>query len=419
MWWIYGWVRAFEHAGPMFIKLGQWISCRSDVLPFKVCKALSSLQSGAKAHDWSYSAQILQSAHFHNGQSVLEACSYIIPHPIGVGAVAQVYQAFLNEPVAIKILHPGVVEQIQVDLSLLNIMGGWIDQLPFGYKYLCIPDEIRVFSKMMLDQTNLQTEKAHLEQFIKNFSASNSIQFPRPLFSNEQGSLLIESFVDGIPLREYLDAQSQVFDKQIAHAGLDGFLQMIFKDNLVHADMHAGNILVRFKRKLNGLFGDTFEYHNHQYTGSRKAFYQSLFDQGYEPELNIIDTGLVSILSPSNLENIQDCFKAGLEWDIEKLVHLFITRCRDPLGVINADEMPEKFRRLVSFMELDGQGRLPLARVYAGDLVQKFASLIRSHHVSMDGDFCGLFVAAFIIEGLGRSLDADLDLLNALVEHIQ
>ena len=143
-----------------------------------------------------------------------------------------------------------------------------------------------------------------------------------------------------------------------------------------------------------------------------------LKDEGYKPKLVVLDVGLVNQLSEINQKNLRECFEKALEGDGEGLASLFITRSKYPDRVI----MPEVFKHqlmvMVGHIKLNNKGQLLLRDLFAVDIVQKFAQLIRTHHISLDGDFSGLLCASMIVEGIGRSLNANLDVLPILTDYL-
>lgn len=208
---------------------------------------------------------------------------------------------------------------------------------------------------------------------------------------------------------------------------------MVLTDNFCHSDMHPGNILVSFmpppsKNKWS-LFSDSSvdvsieqDLVEQLSTVATKIEWTTLLtklsDRGFIPYLVALDVGLVNVLQEENLKNVRDCFQAGLAFDGETLASLFISRSRYPDQVINCDQVKDRFDDMTTSMELDSKGRLLLSQIFAIDIVGKFSKLIRDHHISLPGDFSGLLVAGLTVEGMGRALNADLDILEVLVDYL-
>jgi aarF domain-containing kinase len=203
--------------------------------------------------------------------------------PLGVGAIAQVYKAKLKpslatsdqelgqEPVtlgekvrknmdvlvksspqrvpssyvAIKVLHPKVEKMIHRDLRIMGFFASLINAIPTMH-WLSFPDEVQQFGEMMKLQLDMRIEATNLVIFREKFKTRTTAWFPYPYMEYTTRKVLIEEFAQGIPLATFLDIGGGIFQHEIANEGLDAFLHMLLIDNFVHADLHPGNIMVRF-----------------------------------------------------------------------------------------------------------------------------------------------------------------------------
>jgi aarF domain-containing kinase len=409
-WWL-RWLRhCLENSGPMYIKFGQWISSRSDILPLWVCQVFVHLQSSVKPHSFKYTKYVIESTCF---ESIDELFAEFDQVPVGVGAVAQVHTAVLKktqEKVAIKVLHPNVREILELDFCILERIGSWIDALPIGFQYLGIVQEIQTFKKMMLLQTDLRVEGSNL--------VNEHLTFPNYLERYSSKNILVESFINGVLLQKFLQFNETPYHPWIAYHGLAAFVQMTLKDNFCHADMHPGNIMVTF---LKGNFQLSAEEMQELQECSCSETWRCRMDHyhkaGYTPRLILLDVGLVNELSTINMTNLQDCFQTALEKDSDLLSNLFIRRSKYPEMVIDVVGFKQKMAEMVDSLELDKRGRLLLSELFAIDIVQKFSRLVRAHHITLDGDFSGLLCATMIVEGIGRSLNANLDVLPVISDY--
>lgn len=207
---------------------------------------------------------------------------------------------------------------------------------------------------------------------------------------------------------------------------------MLLIDNFVHADLHPGNIMVRFyapeRVRVSGLLPikpqkeqtPTDSKDVTEEVLSRLRPYrrkpdewlhelQKIDQEGYRPQLIFIDTGLVTELNHTNRRNFLDLFKAIAEFDGYKAGHLMVERCRQPDAVIDKEVFALKMQHLV--LRVKSQ-TFALGNIKIGDILHEVLSMIRSHHVRLEGDFVNVVISILLLEGIGRSLDPDLDLFK-------
>ncbi|KAI9766424.1 MAG: hypothetical protein M1840_006530 [Geoglossum simile] len=460
-------VNAMERAGPAFIKLGQWAASRSDIFPTELCSAMSSLHSNAPPHSLHATKRTLVQA--FNGRPFEEIFDEFDEVPLGVGAIAQCYRAKLkpglavpsveadleerpwklrhnirknvdmlvkstphsvpSSYVAIKVLHPRVERTVRRDLRIMKIFAVMLNAIP-TMEWLSLPDEVDQFGEMMRLQLDLRIEAANLSVFRKNFKKRSTASFPAPHTEYTTRHVLIEEFAAGIPLNAFLEDGGGVFQHEIADEGLDAFLHMLLIDNFVHADLHPGNIMVRFYKpkqldylsRLSPWLAPKVEdgtdvteevlsrLRPHRHNPQEWIAQLSQFDkEGYRPQLIFIDTGLVTQLNQINRRNFLDLFKAVAEFDGYKAGHLMVERCRQPDAVIDEEIFALKMQHLVLGVK---SRTFALGNIKVGDVLSEVLSMIRTHHVRLEGDFVNVVISILLLEGIGRSLDPGIDLFK-------
>ena len=470
LWWYSFLVSAMERAGPAFIKLGQWAASRSDIFPSQMCKVMSELHSNAPAHSLAYTVKTIKAA--FGGRPFSEIFEEFEEKPLGVGAIAQVYKARLKPDirvggdsdlddaperlfsrvrrnvdaiakstparvpssyVAIKVLHPKVERTVRRDLKIMGIFASIINAVP-TLEWLDLPNEVMVFGEMMRLQLDMRIEAANLSLFRKQFQKRTTAWFPYPYTDFTTRQVLVEEFAQGIPLSQFLSNGGGVFQKEIANEGLDAFLHMLLIDNFVHADLHPGNIMVRFYKPAKP--DVRLPYTKKQdptrpsspdeideteavlarlrpHVDKQPEWNDTLAkidEEGYRPQLIFIDTGLVTELNSDNRTNFLDLFRAVAEFDGYKAGHLMIERCRSPDAVVDGEVFALRMQHLV----LAVKGRtFALGNIKIGDVLSEVLSMVRSHHVRMEGDFVNVVISILLLEGIGRSLDPDLDLFKS------
>ncbi|KAK3349482.1 hypothetical protein B0T25DRAFT_504637 [Lasiosphaeria hispida] len=465
LWWYGFLVKSMEWAGPAFIKLGQWAASRSDIFPTELCEIMSKLHADAPAHSLHATKRIVRAA--FDDREFSDIFEEFDETPLGVGAIAQVYKAKLkpglavpgvgdmldstdsrgnvrrnvesvlkstpkhvpSSYVAVKVLHPGVERTVRRDLRIMWFFASMLNAIP-TIEWLSLPDEVEQFGEMMKLQLDLRIEAANLTIFRKYFKDRPTAWFPFPYTEFTTRSVLVEEFAQGIPLADFMANGGGAFQQDIASEGLDAFLRMLLLDNFVHADLHPGNIMVRFYqsdqpslrlgRKRMDPEPDKQPDVTEEVLSRLRPFRHNkdlwqaelakIDREGFRPQLIFIDTGLVTELNGTNRRNFLDLFRAVAEFDGYKAGHLMCERCRQPDAVLDEEVFALKMQHLV----LDVKGRtLALGNVKIGDILQEVLSMVRQHHVRLEGDFVNVVISILLLEGIGRSLDPNLDLLSS------
>ncbi|KAI6041741.1 ABC1-domain-containing protein [Pisolithus marmoratus] len=470
VWWYGFLVSKLQVAGPTFIKLGQWAATRPDLFPTLLCDKFGELHSRARPHPLQCTIHILEKVFQRPFDEIFEEFN---PSPIGTGAIAQVYKAILrsdlippsylgprrspktvgslapvmlDQPlpsvpsaaVAVKVLHPRVAKLIARDLSIMSFFAHIITLFP-GMRWISLPEEVAVFGDMMRQQLYLRHEAENLITFEHNFaSRSLPVTFPRPLREFSTSELLVEEYERALPLELFLKHGAGPFDKQMATIGLDAFLNMLLLDNFVHADLHPGNIMVKFTRSLTSydLLRSLFHNFFNKADGNASTFYhqsesdqivsrlqalrgkpvewqkelQRVCDDGYIPEIVFIDTGLVTTLNAQNRRNFLDLFRTVAEFDGYRAGQLMIERCRTPHLVTDAETFALKMQHIVLGVK---RKTFSLGQIRISDILTDVLKAVRQHHVKMEGDFINTVISILLLEGIGRQLDPSLDLFKS------
>jgi aarF domain-containing kinase len=474
LWWYWFLVSSMERAGAAFIKLGQWAASRTDIFPTELCMIMSSLHSNAPAHSLHITKKTIERAFSMKFEDIFDEFQET---PLGVGAIAQVYKAKLKpsladvdedpaaqpqtlrertmkrvDPilkktpqrvpsnyVAIKVLHPKIERVVRRDLRIMGFFAEVVNAIP-TMEWLSFPDEVKQFGEMMRLQLDLRIEAANLTIFRRNFRNRTTAWFPYPYTQYTTRQVLVEEYATGIPLEHFLQNGGGVFQKEIADEGLDAFLHMLLIDNFIHADLHPGNIMVRFykpakidvKSKLPAALQnragikvaevqegedvtETVLARLRPYRHQKGAWVNTLAQidkEGYRPQLIFIDTGLVTELNDLNRTNFLDLFKAIAEFDGYKAGHLMVERCRQPSAVIDKEIFALRMQHLVLGVK---SRTFALGNIKIGDILNEVLSMVRGHHVRLEGDFVNVVLSILLLEGIGRSLDPDLDLFSGCV----
>lgn len=440
---------------------------------------MSKLHSNAPAHSIHDTKRIVEAA--FGGRKFEDVFDEFDETPLGVGAIAQVYKAKLKPDlaapgdtdlvedgsrgilrqnvgkvtrnvgtvlkstpkrvpssyVAVKVLHPRVERTVRRDLRIMGFFASILNIIP-TIEWLSLPDEVEQFGEMMRLQLDMRIEAANLAIFRKNFKSRTTAWFPFPYTEFTTRNVLVEEFAQGIPLADFIENGAGIFQKDIASEGLDAFLRMLLLDNFVHADLHPGNIMVRFYETEKPDL--TVRLHQHrngnedhvhppeQNDATEKVLARlrpfrhqrdptawskeltKIDEEGFRPQLIFIDTGLVTELNDTNRRNFLDLFRAVAEFDGYRAGHLMCERCRQPEAVIDKEVFALKMQHLVLGVK---SRTLALGNLKIGDILQEVLSMVRNHHVRLEGDFVNVVISILLLEGIGRNLDPDTDLLSS------
>lgn len=346
-----------------------------------------------------------------------------------------------NAWVAVKVLHPHVESRVHRDLRIMEFFAWVLDFIP-TIEWLSLPGEVEQFGIMMKLQMDLRIEATNLSIFQRNFSNRENIHFPvsySAILPNMNAKrVLIEEYVPAIPMDRLLslppDARGEV-EEEIADMGLNAFLNMLLIDNFVHADLHPGNIMVRFVKipklresimQKNQKFGHlwnrdisfdieatnaiTAELLATRDPNKFRSKLKELDEAGYRPQVVFLDAGLVTELNAVNRKNFLDLFTSIATFDGYRAGELMIERSRTPQTVIDGEVFALRMQRLLLGVK---SKTFALGNMKIGDVLQEVLSMIRKHHVRMESDFVNVVLSVLLLEGIGRQLDPNLDIFKS------
>ncbi|KAH9937298.1 ABC1-domain-containing protein [Fomitopsis serialis] len=435
VWW-YGFLTSqMQRAGPTFVKLAQWAASRPS---------------------FSHTKGVIERVFQRPFNEVFEEFDET---PIGTGAIAQVsIQRTLKQdlippthltpkrqrrhmlPEALSNEAPMSVPTAALIARDLAIMSFFANALTFfpGMQWLSLPEEVTVFGQMMNEQLDLRIEATNLEVFEKNFATRKlPVTFPRPLTMWSTKDVLVEEFQNALPLELFMKNGGGAYNDLLAEVGLDTFLNMLLLDNFVHADLHPGNIMIKFTKPSNISIRGTASNFVHKPADpvatseaaqsvndgivdhlrqlmhdppAWRAELEKLHADGYVPEVVFVDAGLVTTLNEKNRTNFLDLFRAVAEFDGYRAGILMVERCRTPELAID----PETFALRMQHIVLNVKRKtFSLGQIKISDILTAVLKAVRQHHVKMEADFVNTVISILLLEGIGRQLDPGLDLFKS------
>lgn len=373
---------AVEQAGPTFIKLTQWASTRSDLFSAEFCSRFAKLQDETRGHSWEVTHDMLQNEF---GSDYDKELMSLQKDPIGSGCIAQVYRGELLKPVglhprgttvAIKIQHPHILHKVCVDFYILHKAASFLEWIPkLNLDYLSIKDSVDQFRGIMLPQLDLRCEARNLLRFRKSFAGDDDVEFPQPLTDITSEKVLIESFIHGEPIINYLGPEHTDSERRtLATIGLRAAMKMVFLHDFVHGDLHPGNMIIN-KNEHGNLC------------------------------MNMIDCGLVVEMGEKEHENLVKILGALIKKDGLVAGQLMVDtarRCQaSPLDV-------QLFCKGIQQIVIDDEQNNFLENV--GDYLAEICHLACKHKVKLEASFINAALACEIMEGIASSLYPDMKL---------
>lgn len=355
-----------EELGPTFIKLGQLLASRPDVIPAPFVEELKKLQDRVPALPFE---QIQKTLEEQYGDAWQEIFKEIDEQPLGAASIAQVHRAVLQngKEVVIKVQRPGITKTIREDLQILSFIAEFFQSYVPELRIFNPIGLVEEFSYSMQMETNFVVEGNNVRRFHENFLGHPTVKIPKPYLELSGPKVLVLEYLDGAILTQ-LD--SNVDREQLMKAGLEAYFAMVFRDGLFHGDLHAGNILVLPEGKLG-----------------------------------FIDFGMVGRLSKRVQSSIANMFVALASEDYERLAYEYIELSSQSIDV-DRNEFARDLRLLLSpFFGLN------LKSVNMGKILLDSTAIAFKHRVYLPSELLLFFKSIVTIEGLGRYIKDDFDLL--------
>ena len=360
---------ALEGLGPIFVKLGQVLSTRPDILPPAYAQELARLQDKVPPFDGALArAQIEASL----GRPIADLYAEFDIEPVASASVAQVHRARLHsgEAVAVKVLRPNILPVIEQDLALMRFGAGWIERLFADGKRLKPREVVAEFDKYLHDELDLMKEAANASQLGRQFAGSDMLIVPKVYFDYCSRDVLTIEWMDGTPIADIATLQAQGIDlKKLARYGVEIFFTQVFKNGFFHADMHPGNILVADDNRYIAL-----------------------------------DFGIVGSLTDYDKRYLAINFLAFFNRDYHRVATAHIES-----GWVPPDTRPEELEAAVRAV-CEPFFNKPLSEISFGLVLMRLFETSRRFNVEIQPQLVLLQKTLLNIEGLGRQLDPDLDL---------
>lgn len=368
---------ALEALGPIFVKFGQVLSTRRDLVPLDIADELALLQDKVPPFPAEQAVATIEKS---LGKPIKELFADFTLEPHASASVAQVHVAYLfnGKKVAVKVLRPGILKLIEKDLGLMRAFASLVQRFIPDGKRLKPKEVVAEFDQYLHDELDLQVEAANCSQLRRNFVSDAKrdglLRIPEVYWEYSSKNVFTMEWMEGIPINQIDKLREVGVDiEKLARMGVEIFFTQVFNDGFFHADMHPGNILVSLEPESFG-----------QYVA--------------------VDFGIVGSLSEFDKNYLAQNFLAFFQRDYRRVAQLHIES-----GWVPADtreELLEGAVRTVCEPHFDR----PLSEISLGQVLMRLFQTSRRFNVEIQPQLVLLQKTLLNIEGMGRELDPNLDL---------
>ena len=364
---------ALEELGPIFVKFGQAISTRRDLLPPDIADELAKLQDAVPPFPAEIAIGIINEAY---GEPVEEVFERFDTEPLAAASIAQVHTAKLKAgtEVIVKVLRPGVLEQIERDLDVLRMIAGLADRYWEHGKRLKPLEIVDEYEHTILDELDLMREAANSAQLKRNFQGSDMLYVPEIYWDYCRPEVLVQERIFGTPISDMDTLREAGTNIQVlAENGVEIFFTQVFRHNFFHADMHPGNIFV-------------------------------LHNDPERPKYAAVDFGIVGTLSPEDQRYLAENFLAFFDRNYHRIAKLHLDSGWVPPGT-RVDQLEAAVRTVCEPIF-----NKPLSEISFAQVLMRLFRVAQRFNVEIQPQLILLHKTLFNIEGLGRQLYPQLDL---------
>jgi len=355
--------KAFEELGPTFIKLGQLLSLRQDLIPKEYCDEFSKLMDRVPGFPFNQVKKIIRE---DLKVEIDEVFSIFKEEPIASASIGQVHEAVLrnNERVAVKVQRPDIRRTIHADIDIMYHIAGLIERYYPDLKIIKPIEIIKEFERYTKEEIDYNIEGQHIMRFYKNFRDDVSVTIPKVYWDYTNKRVLTMTFIDGTKISESETLNKKMINKKLLLKTIsNSFMEQVFDFGYFHADPHPANIFVIKNNRIAWL-----------------------------------DFGIVGRLDEKSRAGLANLFVSLIKTNREGIA----SACKE-IGLVGTELDEERFKE-----DLDELGRfydVSLEHTKTGDVFNTILSIARKHNIIIPTNFVLLGKALVTLEGVGRDLD--------------
>ncbi|MBI5695153.1 MAG: 2-polyprenylphenol 6-hydroxylase [Nitrospirae bacterium] len=367
--------RAFEELGPTFIKLGQVLSGRPDLVTGTFAEEFKKLRDKVPPFDFDHAKRIVE---FELNAPLETLFKEFDPKPIAAASIAQVHEAVLHDGtlVVVKVRRPGIEKDLNQDISILMFIAQLLEKHVPESRIFNPTAIVEEFSRTIKRELDFIIEADNAARFAENFKGSEYLYIPAVYTNLTSRKVLTLERITGISISDVMKLESAGFDRgTLAKNGAQAFFKQVLEDGFFHADPHSGNMFVMEDGKIG-----------------------------------LVDFGIIGRLTEDNMEIIADTFLALVKKDFDGLVRSYIS-----MGFVSDDVDIDRFKHdfkndLVELIEpLYGK---TISQISLSDYIDRVTKLAMKHRLKFPSDLILMNKALLTVEGLGRELDPDFDFIE-------
>jgi len=363
---------AIENLGPIFVKAGQILSTRRDLLPEDIADELAKLQDQVPPFPGEKSQQMVEAA---LKKKINQVFSEFDIKAMASASIAQVHAATLldGRSVVVKILRPRIHEKVEQDLDLLKVLAR-LAQCFKRFKCFKPKDIVNEISRTLQDELDLLREAANASQLRRNFSGSPLLYIPEIYWDYCRSNVLVLERIHGIPIYQINALKDAGFDmKKLAEHGIEVFFTQVFRDSFFHADMHPGNLFVAKENPQC-------------------------------PKYIAVDFGIMGSLSTKDQRYLAENMLAFFKRDYRRVAELHVAS-----GWLPADTRIDQFEGAIRAV-CEPMFEKPLKDISFGQLLLRLFQVARRFQINIQPQLILLQKTLLNVEGISRQIYPDLDL---------
>jgi ubiquinone biosynthesis protein len=364
---------ALEELGPIFVKFGQALSTRRDLLPVDIADELAKLQDRVPPFPGDVAIAMIEKTF---GRPLAEIFATFEAVPLAAASIAQVHAATLKngDEVVVKVLRPGMREVIDLDLEVLDTLAKLADEYWIEARPVRPIEVVREYRKTVTDELDLMREAGNAAQLKRNFAGSSLLYVPQIHWDYCRQNVLVMERIHGIIVSRVEELRARGTDiAKLAENGVEIFFTQVFRHNFFHADMHPGNIFVQI-------------------------------DDPQNPRYAAVDFGIVGTLQPRDQHYLAENFMAFFNRDYRRIAQLHIESGWVPKAT-RVDELESAVRTVCEPIY-----NKPLKEISFAQVLLRLFETARRFEMQVQPQLILLQKTLFNIEGLGRQLYPELDL---------
>ena len=360
----------FEELGTTFIKFGQILSTRPDIVGDDIANELAKLQDAVPQDSFeSIKIEIEEELERPLGEIFLEFSEV----PVASASIAQVHQATLHDGtvVAVKVQRPNIIEQIKKDITIMRYLGGLLERRVSDFRYYNVSGVIDEFERAIVKELDFELEARNMEKFRSYFETNSRICTPKNFEEYSTMKVLTMDFIDGVKITEMKDANIRADGKSIASIGAKCYFEQIFKYGFFHGDPHPGNLLIKDNNTLC-----------------------------------FIDFGIMGHLDMDFVNNLAELFTYIVDYDLNGIINQLLY-----MEIIN-DDIDIKSLKYDLIDILDQSYGADIKDL--GGFINEFSTpdLMEKYKIELPKDFILLGKVLGLLEELGRDLDPNFNTIE-------